>query len=163
MSIVINLTVPEFNHAVGTAVLRLTTSLCMGLNASRSVERNFLQRLTDEVAGACGEIAFGKMSGRWFCPGVNQFHRIPDCFEDIEIRSTDKEKGRMIIRNNDSDKRRFVFAVVRAPSVEFFGWLYGKDCKKKRYIDNPGGGRSSWFIPRQDLNDMNDLNPGFDL
>lgn len=116
-----------------------------------------VERLSDEVCGACGEIALSKAAGQWFVPSVNTFHRVPDCLGDVEVRSTLRQDGSLIVRDNDASDRRYVLAVVTAPDVFLAGWLYGRECKKSEYLRNPNGHRESWFVPQSALRPISEL------
>jgi hypothetical protein len=148
------LTIPEFISAVESAKLRLTTSVAMGLNDATTYKRNWIERLTQETQGVCGEMALGKLAGVWFVPSVNTFHRVPDCFADTEVRATGLANGSLILRGNDPDDRRYILTIVDAPKVSIIGWLYGHEGKRDEFLRNPNGYRESWFVPQDCLRPM---------
>ena len=145
------LTLPEFESAVNTARLRMMASAMQGLRHATTYQRNLVQRLDEEVVGACGEIAVGKAADKWFCPSVNTFHRTPDCLQDVEVRSTSLASGSLIVRDNDADDRRYVLAVVDAPMVTLVGWLTGAEAKQPEFVRDPHGHRKAWFVPQSRL------------
>lgn len=157
MSMNITLTVPEFIIAVESAKMRLVSSEAMSLNHAKTMERDMVDRLYDEVLGACGEIAVGKASGEYFIPSVNTFHRVPDCMGDAEVRATWRADGCLIVRDDDSDERKFILTTINAPDVCVVGWLYGRECKKQEFLRNPNGYRESWFVPQSCLRPIDEL------
>jgi hypothetical protein len=153
----VTLTISEFSHAVHAANMRVVASASMKLNHATSCDRTILERFRQELVGACGEMAFGKLSGRWFIPSLNTFHVTADAFSDIEVRATDRVNGRLIVRDNDSDARRFVLALVEGDAVRFAGWMTGRDAKQDKWLDNPNGSRESWWVEQWHLNSMDSL------
>lgn len=151
MGFTTELTLTEFEVAVNTARLRIVASAMQKLNHSSTYQRDLVKRLDEEVVGACGEIAVGKASGRWFVPSVNTFHRTPDCLGDVEVRSTAVPHGCLIVRDNDSDNRRYVLAIVNAPNVTLVGWITGGEAKQPEFLRDPHGHRPSWFVPQDRL------------
>lgn len=150
----VKLSVTEFIQAMEIAKLRFVMSEASSLNHASTYRRDWSTRMSQEIVGACGEIALGKASGSWFVPSVNTFHRVPDCFGDVEVRATDRPDGSLIVRDNDHDDRRYVLAIVSAPEVSLVGWMRGGDCKRPEFIRNPNGYRESWFVPQSELLDM---------
>lgn len=151
---IIELGVTEFNLAVQSAVLRLTLSAAMKLDPANVRPRSWVRRMHDEIVGACGEIAFAKHCGRFLVPSVNTFHRVPDCFSDVELRATDIAEGKLIVRDNDDASRRYVLAIVDAPAVRLAGWMFGHEAQAERFVGNPHGTRPAWFVPQSELRPM---------
>lgn len=157
MSVEVKLSLAEFAVAVQSAMTRMLVSAGSGINHASTYKRTLLTRLQEETVGCCGELAIGKLTDRYFLPEVGTFHTKPDCFDDIEIRSTAVANGRMIIRENDEDSRRYVFCVVTGNTVAVVGWLYGHEAKKPEYRDNPNGYRPAWWVPQNKLRDISTL------
>jgi hypothetical protein len=151
----ISLKFQEFDLAINTARLRMAVSIAAGLNAQNKVSgRSWIRRFYEEVIGVCGEIAVAKLGGFYFVPGLNEFHVVPDVFKDVEVRSTDREDGCLIIRDNDVPDRRFILAIVTGSDVVLAGWIYGNSGMKDEYLRNPNNHSPAWFIPRHRLNSM---------
>jgi hypothetical protein len=147
----------EFDVAVNAARLRMIASAAKKLNHSSTYERNYIKRLEEEVIGACAELALGKLTGEYFIPSLNTFHCVPDFLRDVEVRGTALDTGRLILRNNDDDARRYVLAIVDAPIVTFVGWIKGKDGRKGEYVRNPKGYRKAHFVPQEALRPMSEF------
>lgn len=154
----IELTIPEFGQAVATAWLRIMASAMQRLNHATTYKRTLVKRLEEEVVGACGEIAVGKFADRWFVPSVNTFHRVPDCLGDVEVRATAHfDTGRLIVRGNDADDRRYVLALVDGQRVRLAGWLHGHEAKRPEWVQDPHNQRPAWFVPQDALRSMGEL------
>ena len=150
----VQLTLTEMCCALSIAGARIIASESRGLNHASTYKRNMMTRIIEETVGALAEMAVGKMSGEYFVPSVNTFHRVPDCFGNTEVRGTSNANGRLIVRDNDADDRKYIFATVEGENVKVWGWILGVDAKKKMFLDNPNGYRESWFVDRKHLNDM---------
>lgn len=156
----ITLTIPEWSAVINAAWLRIVTSAKQGLNHATTYERSLIKRLGEEVTGAAGEIAVGKWAGTFFVPSVNTYHRVPDCLQDVEVRSTQYASGHLIVRKNDKvdqTSRRFVLAIVRGDVIRLAGWIYGREAMKDEYLANPNGWREEWFVPQEKLRAMDEL------
>jgi hypothetical protein len=153
--VTVSLTLPEWDLAVNTARIRIISSAAQNLNHATTYKRNVLERLTEEVVGACGEIGLAKAFGVWFVPGLNTFHNKADFLDDIESRATHLPTGSLIVRDNDSDARRFVLALVKGNRVTLVGWLLGGEAKQSKWLRSPSGERPAWFVPQHCLHPIN--------
>lgn len=145
------LSLPELSVALNAAWMRIVASAAMGINHKTTYDRPISTRIREEFIGACGEIAVGKASGEFFVPSVGTFHRVPDCLGDCEVRSTEVASGSLIVRDNDSDDRRYILAVISNDEVNLVGWIRGADAKKPEWLRNPHGHREAWFVPQSSL------------
>jgi hypothetical protein len=153
----VTLTVPEFFTAIEIGKMRFLASEFVGMNNAKTKKRDWIARMKDEICGACGEMSLGKASGRWFVASVNTFHRVPDCFEDSEVRGTDLPNGSLIVRDDDPGERKYILAIVSAPTVALAGWMYGHECKRDEFLRNPNNDREAWFVPQRCLRPMDEL------
>jgi len=144
----------EFHCAAQTALLRMAVSIAAGLNHASTYQRTWMKRLEEETIGACGELAVAKAFNRFLVPSVNTFHRVPDCIRDVEVRSTSIPDGRLIIRDNDAQDRRYILCTVTLPNVILCGWLFGHEARQDVFLDNPNNVRKAWFVPQTKLNPM---------
>ena len=151
----ISLNFQEVDLAINTARLRMAVSIATQLKiGAESDNRNWIKWYTDELIGACGEIAVAKLGKFFFVPGLNEFHAVPDVFRDVEVRSTANEHGMLVVRDNDVLERRFVLAIVRGSVVVLAGWIYGTEGAKSEYLANPYNKTPAWFIPIKKLRPM---------
>lgn len=160
MPLTVTLSLPEMSVALNAAWLRIVTSAAKGLNSATTYKRSMAKRIQEEFVGACGELAVGKAANTFFVPSVNTFHRVPDCLADCEVRCTEVEGGRLIVRDNDGDARRYVLGVMAGESVTLVGWIRGSDAKRDEWIDNPNGYRLAWFVPQSALRPIEELITG---
>ena len=157
MPLVVTLSLPEMSLALDAAWLRIVTSAAKGLNHAATYQRSMTKRIQEEFVGACGEIAVGKAADKFFVPSVNTFHRVPDCLGDCEVRCTEVSAGRLIVRDNDSDTRKYVLGVMVNDTITLVGWILGADAKRDEWIDNPNNYRTAWFVPQNALNPIEEL------
>jgi len=154
---VVSLSTQEVMACLFTVIQRITASEAQGLNHRTTYDRSIRTRIDEELVGAMGERAFAKWLGVYGGDSVNTFHSIPDCGE-FEVRSTALKAGKLIVRDNDAGERRFVLACVGLDGrVILRGWLSGREAKQERWKQDPGGRRSSWFVPQGNLHKMEDL------
>lgn len=150
----IQMTMAEIGCALSIGWQRIVESTASKRNHATTYKRTMVKRIEEEFVGVLAEMAVGKMSGEYFIPSVNTFHVVPDCFADTEVRGTSLPWGKLIIRNNDADDRKYIFATVEGKSVKLWGWILGVDAKKQMFLDDPHEYRESWFVDRKYLNDM---------
>jgi hypothetical protein len=153
----VKLSLTEWHHAVQTAVLRMMVSSASRLKHAATYERNWAQRLDEEVTGSVGEIAVAKSIGQFHIGSVNTFHRVPDCLRNAEVRATRRENGCLIVRDNDADDRQFVLVVGDPPVVRIAGYLRGADAKRAEWLRDPHGHRPAWFVPQGALRPIDEL------
>lgn len=155
----ISLNFQEVDLAINTARLRMAVSIATQLKiGAESDNRDWVQWHYDEVIGACGEIAVAKLGKFYFVPRLNEFHVVPDVFRDVEVRSTDRDDGCLVIRDNDVLERRFILAIVNDSDVVLAGWIYGTEGAKSEYLRNPNNHVPAWFIPSHKLRPMETFN-----
>ena len=155
----ISLKFQELDLAINTARLRMAVSIATKLKfGAKSGNRTWIKRFYDEVIGVCGEIAVAKLGKFYFVPGLNEFHVVPDVFRDVEVRSTDRDDGCLVIRDNDVLERRFILAIVNGSDVVLAGWIYGTEGAKSEYLRNPNNHVPAWFIPSHKLRPMETFN-----
>jgi hypothetical protein len=154
-------------RAVECAYERLSESNRLKLNPATTYQRKFSERITQEMTGALGELAVIDFFEIKRKPQINTFHNVADVLEDIEVRSTNYKNGHLILRDNDSPNRKYIFCTVDYDAVRLIGWVNGKDGmvseyyrseeKTKSMFKNPKAVRPAWFVPQDALLDMKDL------
>lgn len=158
--VVITLPWQALNLAADAAKDRMNSGANKALNHATVRSRNWLTRYKDELMGALGELAVAQWFGMPnFKPPLGTFHSIPDC-NGVEVRSTDIETGRLIVRDNDPSDRAYVLCLVRGPDVVLAGWMVGRDAKHNQWLSNPHGYRPCWMVPRAALLPMHELRYG---
>lgn len=76
----------EYKAAVDLANARMSASNAAGHNHASTYSRTHNERITEEIIGACGEMALCKAMNWFWSPSVNTFHGIPDVGADVEVR-----------------------------------------------------------------------------
>ena len=153
----VTLTLADFAVATSSALARMLVSSGQRINHATTYKRTFVERLIEETVGCCAELAIGRVFDRYSIPQVGTFHNKADFLRDIELRSTARADGRLIVRDNDANDRRYVFAVVNGETVNFVGWMWGSEAKQPEYISNPNGYRQAWFVPQNKLRPFSEL------
>lgn len=151
MAIEINLTPWEYKSCVDLANTRMAISNDRGFNNASTYERTYAERVSEEVVGACGEMAVCKAMNRFFSPSVNTFHGTPDVGGRTEVRATARPDGSLIVRDNDSDERWFVLVTGEPPLMVVRGGILGRDAKQDGWLRDPHGHRKAWFVPQTAL------------
>jgi len=153
---VVILTATEFHYAVNCALLQITSSELDKRNHSYTMRRNRLERIHHATIGSIGEIAFAKWMDRFFVPQINTFHSIPDCFEDIEVRASDKHQF-LITRDDDSPDRKYVKVMTNGDGARIIGWLYGHETKQDKWFIDKDNQRKCWMVPHKNLRPINTI------
>jgi hypothetical protein len=141
----------EFKACVDVANIRMAVSNDSNLNHASTYQRDHLTRIQQEILGACGEMAVCKHLGLFWTPSVNTFHHEPDIPPDIEVRSTDRLDGSLIVRDNDPPDRRYFLVTGKPPSLLVVGFISGHEARKDEWVRDPHGHRPAWFVPQHAL------------
>lgn len=141
----------EYKACVDLANARMATSNAGSLNHASTYRRTYAERINEEVIGACGEMALCKAMGWYFSPSVNTFHTIPDVGANIEVRSTARDNGSLIVRDNDDNDRWYVLVTGEPPCMTVRGRIRGDQAKHPRWVRDPHGHRRAWFVPQSAL------------
>ena len=147
--------------------IRLSESHKLKLNPATTYERTFDERITQEMTGMLAELAVIDFFGIKQNPSVNTFHKVADVLEDIEVRATTYQNGHLILRDNDSIDRKYIFCTVNYDMVRLMGWIHGKEGMTDQYFrseektrsmfKNPRAVRPAHFIPQNKLKDMQEF------
>lgn len=100
---------------------------------------------------SCGaEAAVAKAIGRYWLAVLQNPQDANGDVSGIEVRSTARPNGRLIVHDEDKDDSPFVLVRGLFPSYDVVGWILGKDAKQEKYLFN-GDGRPAYFVPDVDL------------
>lgn len=133
------------------ANIRMATSNEAGWNHASTYSRSYSERLQQEVVGACGEIALCKVMNWYWSPSVNTFHSVADVGANVEVRSSARADGSLIIRGNDADDRWYVGVFGEPPFLYVAGFIHGSQAKRDEWVRDPNGMRPAWFVPQSAL------------
>jgi len=103
-----------------------------------------------EIEGAGAELAVCK-NRKLYCPfGINTFKNA-DIGKILQVRHTERENGRLIVRPNDNPNHTYILVIGKMPNFKMIGWIKGKDAMVDEYKDNPNRGKPCWMVPQKDL------------
>ena len=66
-------------------------------------------------------------------------------------------KGKLIFRTRDNPEQIYIFVRGKAPCYYIMGWLKGVYCKQPEFASNPGNKEPAWFVPADQLEDIDQL------
>ena len=149
----------EFSLAVHAATNRFITQANKDARGGHcDPEGHPSKRMVNDILGAICEIAVAKAYGRYFVPRLNAFHKVSDLFEDIEVRGTWYSTGRLILRENDPDNRRYILVSVDEDlRASLRGWCYGYPRKEIGSYENPRNTGWAHWIAQKSLCPIKDL------
>lgn len=135
----------EVSVALHIASLRHTESIRMGLKDNHGYTGRDLH---DNLYGVLGEMAFSKITGRYFPMTVNNF-KDADVGDKWQIRTVGSNKNRsLIVRYPDPDHHFYALMHVErcemwarkedSYKAVFKGWITAKDAKQARYLTDFG-------------------------
>jgi hypothetical protein len=144
------LTMEEVQFAKQIALQRDKEAKAKGLQDKHGLNKE--DALYAHTIGALGELAFCKKQQIVWPAHVNTFKNIPDVNE-FEIRTGGQSWYDLLVRNDDDDNAPFVLVrVIKYPQcLEVVGWLYGAECKKRKWLKDYGKREPAYFVPSQVL------------
>lgn len=104
---------------------------------------------TRDIEGAAAEMAFAKARNRYWSYSVNTF-RSQDVGK-VQVRSSFRENGSLIVRPHDKDEDIFVLLTGRAPKFRLIGWIRGNEAKRQEWVRAPNEVRPAYFVPQSAL------------
>jgi hypothetical protein len=106
---------------------------------------------TYHVEGAAAELAVAKHIDRYWRPLTrSQLRDLPGDVADVQVRSTPRSDGSLIVHRRDLDDARFYLVVTALPSYRIVGWLLGRDAKQERYW-RTNVAHPAYFVPQSEL------------
>ena len=104
------------------------------------------------IEGAAGEAAVAKWLGRYWNGALGDLDA--DDVGTVQVRTTSRTDGCLILHDSDPDSRPFVLVTGVAPSFVLRGWIWARDGKRKEHWRDPVGGRGAYFVPQSALRPM---------
>jgi hypothetical protein len=104
----------------------------------------------NDIRAAHSEFAASLLLNRSWRPTIGEICH-PDVGDIVEVRSTDLENGRLIVKPNDKDDAPFVLILADMEGLRFYfaGWMLGRAAKEwpteYRY------GHSAHYVPQSAL------------
>jgi hypothetical protein len=108
------------------------------------------------IAGACGELAFAKRTGRYWSGSVNTFKSGGDVGL-IQVRTRSSDDYELLIREDDEDECAFVLVTGRVPDFTVHGYMFAEHAKRQEWQRKYGGREAAFFVPTDELYPIADL------
>ena len=108
-----------------------------------------------DIEAACGEVAVAKALNLFWDGSVNTFKR-PDLQPDIQVRQTEEDDGRLIVRPKDKPNERYFLVTGKWGDFVLRGWILGEDAKvDENHTKGYNGMPDAWMVPQSRLLDIN--------
>jgi hypothetical protein len=152
MWVEIRLTSSEMMAAATVGVMRRVGSLYKQMDTNRHAPHS---SWATDIDGAAAEMAVSKYLGRYWGAHTKNFHG-KDVEGGIQVRSTTRADGHLIIRETDKEPEDiFVLVFANAPTYVIQGCIACKLGKTDKYFrEGNGTGSDAWWIPRNQLEDL---------
>lgn len=106
--------------------------------------------LANDIASCIGEAAFAKYINRYW-GGPEGTYKMPDVGK-VQVRWTEFNYGKLIIRPDDGDNDIFALVTGMLPTLCIRGYLRrGSDGKNPQWERDPGNKGKAWFVPQEAL------------
>jgi hypothetical protein len=151
MAYAVTLSTLDFLDATDVAVERMRASAKRGLCHANVRQRSLTTRLYNDLLGTSAELAVARWLGVEWSRSVNTFHGEADVGEDVDVRATDRDDGRLILREKDQPYRWFVLVTGNPPNIFLRGFIRGWDARQDEWYRNPQGYGAAWFVPQSAL------------
>lgn len=148
----IDLTLDELTQAAISAVLRQVENLGIGRRDRFGPED--LDGWGVHIEGAAGECAVAKALGAYWA-GKGTF-RGGDV-GDLQVRTSERDDARLIIRPDDPPAAIFVLVTGKAPRFDVRGWIRAHDAKRREWWSDPNGKGFAYWVPARALRDIGHL------
>jgi hypothetical protein len=113
-------------------------------------------RWSIDIESCAAEFIVAKHMGMFWPPYSDHPGELPGDVGTLQIRSTPRKDGRLIVHERDKDEAIFVLVRGQIPEFEIAGWIRGADCKQPRYMFE-GDGRPAYFVAAEELRPMHEL------
>jgi hypothetical protein len=109
-----------------------------------------------ELNAAAAELAVAKLTGRYWCGGVNTF-KDEDVYGGLQVRHSTYDNGNLIVRDPDNSDHYFVLVTGHIPNFSVHGYLPGWKAKEYVYWGTKNDRDCAWWVPQNDVFDIGDL------
>lgn len=151
MSFDVTLTREEVRLAAVRGVWRHVESGMHRVNGAPIRQQHIPIGWANEIEAACAELAVARMSNRYWT-GI-QFPTGAagaDVGHNIDVRWTDRDDGRLLVKDWDDPAHIYVLVLGRAPLMRIVGYIRGEDAKVDRYWDESLP-RPCFAVPQSEL------------
>jgi hypothetical protein len=149
----VRLEIPELTNAAIIGVLRQVSAIQRDRPAAYGAENTNAWSIG--IEGTAAEMAVAKYLGCYWqplAPGGDLSKMRADIGDYIEVRSTLRTDGSLIVHERDGDSKLFYLVVCSAPVYTICGWLLGHEAKQREFwrsdIRHP-----AFLVPQQSLHE----------
>lgn len=104
------------------------------------------------IEGACGEMAWARVSDRYWNPVVKNPYALPGDVGDVQIRASKKDSAHLLLHESDPDDALFVLVTGEAPHFRIVGEILGREGKRQEWFGDPyGTNRPCFWVPQSAL------------
>jgi len=157
----ITLTLSEIAEGAMIGGLRHGFSCEQNRTPAHGFDATRFPALGSHCEGACGEIAFAKWRNLYWPARINNFKEA-DIGDNIQIRTSSRHDGELVVRNDDLAKipnHVFVLVTGLCPDYQIHGWIYGHEAKREEFKKAPGGRPPAYFVPQSELRSFWGIHP----
>jgi hypothetical protein len=101
------------------------------------------------IEGAMGEMAVAKAFNLYWNGNLGNLSA--GDVGDIQVRTSSRTNGDLIMHPRDRDKDRFILVTGGNGDYNLRGWVLGSEGKLQEYWRDPAGGRPAYFVPQGKL------------
>lgn len=149
----VTLTRSEFEMAVFVGAQRHVDNLLSGrADQKKEPPEGEWER---HVRGAIGEQVVAKRYGKYWSGELGDIKA--DDVGTLQVRATWRDNGHLIMHDSDKDHRIYILVTGRGPTFNLRGWLFGRDCKFKKWWPGRNPDRPAYWLPQSVLNKMDYL------
>jgi hypothetical protein len=107
------------------------------------------------IVGAIGEFAVAKALNQYW-PGADMELAARGDVSRLQVRSTTRRDGRLIVNRTDRDDAAFILVTGVPPKLTIPGWIEGAAGKNEAWWQTYNG-RSAFFVPQSALQPLGSL------
>lgn len=140
----------EFLLAAQSGILRGYKSLMKNYENKHGLKESSWDM---DVESSCAEAAVAKHLKSFWLGALDTF-KDADVGNNVQVRHTKLENGRLIVRQGDPIDHVYILVVGKAPKFKLVGFISGHEAMQEEYLDAPSGRELAYFIPQGDLTPM---------
>ncbi|UCG12879.1 MAG: hypothetical protein JSU72_20835 [Deltaproteobacteria bacterium] len=140
----------EMMEAVILGAGRRINSIKAGRKGGHQFSESVYAAWGEDIEGAAAEMVVARTLGFYFTPTINTF-KAPDVGAEIQVRSSYRKDGSLIIRPHDPDHHYYFLVVGSWPFHQIVGYTLGNVAKEARWERAPGGRPPAYFVPQHQL------------
>jgi hypothetical protein len=110
------------------------------------------------LLGAAGEMAVAAHLGmKDHLYKENEAKRGSDDLPGIDIKTRSKHCYDLIVQKNEDPRKKFVLVTIEKQKTLIHGWCYGEEAMQEQYWADPARGRPAFFVPKEKLRPIEEL------